>query len=457
METSFDGSVYTAHTLGQGLALCGGHAGPGRAAGVDSLGWGLDWRLSLRAWRCSCLRAIVLRRGGAIGQLLRRARTCNRRSLRSCCRRRFRARRLGLIGLCAIDASLLGGGCGGGRERGAAALFLALGTATLQLQGQRRAHLFGLRRTECVRQVFIGPGGQGPALNLACGRVCSDLALGGLLLGWRACGFLCGLGQSGGLLGLGGRAGIHCQGSSCGQRASSRIQAHFLGRTLRANGGINARGIQLRGGRDVLLAQPGLVDDRLLLSGQLPHEFIAHRRQARRHFSIGMVLADLLEQIWAESLVQRVRRGFPVLGRQGLVLSSRQRFSVLLLALWPHYLVDGGAVGCNVWQARRLGAGLLWSSICCLAGLGRAVLRRPTVPTSQQRRASARDATQGRTHASSSSYTLGWFNGRIEWHGRPLTLVLRDAFLNSLLSRLARPCLRRACNSAAREPLATGQ
>ncbi|QRI92529.1 hypothetical protein JQN63_11465 [Delftia lacustris] len=86
--------------------------------------------------------------------------------------------------------------------------------------------------------------------------------------------------------------------------ACSRIQAHFLGRTLRANGSINARGIQLRGGRDALLAQPGLVDDRLLLSGQLPHEFIAHRRQARRHFSIGLVLADLLEQIRVERLMQ---------------------------------------------------------------------------------------------------------------------------------------------------------
>ncbi|WP_155525089.1 hypothetical protein [Delftia acidovorans] len=209
-----------------------------------------------------------------------------------------------MIGLCAIDASLLGGGCGGGRERGAAALFLALCTATLQLQGQRRAHLFGLRRTECVRQVFIGPGGKGPASDLACGRVCSYLALGSLLLGWRACSFLCGLGHGTGLLGLNRRAGVHSNGSSCGQRANSRIQAHLLGRTLRANGSINARGIQLRGGRDALLAQPGLVDDRLLLSGQLPHEFIAHRRQARRHFSIGLVLADLLEQIRVERLMQ---------------------------------------------------------------------------------------------------------------------------------------------------------
>jgi hypothetical protein len=144
VETAFEGSVYTAHTLGQGLALCGGHAGPGRAAGVDALGCCLDWRLSLRAWRCSCLRAIVLRRGGAIGQLLRRARTCNRRSLRSCCRRRFRARRLGLIGLCAIDASLLGGWIGGCGWRGGGDLFLALGTATLQFQSKRRAHLLGL-------------------------------------------------------------------------------------------------------------------------------------------------------------------------------------------------------------------------------------------------------------------------------------------------------------------------
>jgi hypothetical protein len=144
VETSFDGSVYTAHTLGQGLALCGGHAGPGRAPGIDALGRGLDRRLSLRAWRCICLRAIVLRRGGAIGQLLRSCRTCNRRSLRSCCRRRFRARRLGLIGLCAIDASLLEGGCGS--RRGGSGLLLALSAAPLQLVGQRHADFFGLGR-----------------------------------------------------------------------------------------------------------------------------------------------------------------------------------------------------------------------------------------------------------------------------------------------------------------------
>ena len=75
----------------------------------------------------------------------------------------------------------------------------------------------------------------------------------------------------------------------------------------------------------------------------------------------------------------------------------------------------------------------------------------------QQRRASARNPAQGCAHTRSRRYTLGWINRRIEWDGRPLTLVLRDAFLNSLLSRLARPRLRRACNSSASKPLATSQ
>ncbi|MDR3018636.1 MAG: hypothetical protein LBV56_24660 [Delftia acidovorans] len=230
--------------------------------------------MSLRAWRCTRLRAIVLRRGGAIGQLLRRARTCNRRSLRSCCRRRFRARRLGLIGLCAIDASLLEGGCGIRRWR--SSLLVALGAAPGQLARQLQAHVLCLGRAKCVGQVFIRPGGHGAALDLACGGVCGDLALGGLLLGWRARSSLCGLGQSISLLRLGCRAGIHGQGSSCGQRAGGRVQTHGLGRSRRADGSIYASGIKLRRRRDALLPQPGLIDDRLLLSGQLPHEFIPH-------------------------------------------------------------------------------------------------------------------------------------------------------------------------------------
>ena len=231
MEASLQGSIYTAHTLSQGLAFCGGHAGPGRAPGVDALGRGLDRRLSLRAWRCTCLRAIVLRRGGAIGQLLRRERACNRRSLRSCCLRRFRARRLGLIGLCAIDASLLEGGCGS--RRGGSGLLLALAAAPCQLARQLQAHVLGLGRSESVGQVLIRPGGQGPAFDLAGGRVCGNLALGGLLLGWRTGGNFGGLRQSIGLLGLGSRTGIHGQGSSCGQRAGGRVQTHGLGRPRR--------------------------------------------------------------------------------------------------------------------------------------------------------------------------------------------------------------------------------
>ncbi|MDR3018638.1 MAG: hypothetical protein LBV56_24670 [Delftia acidovorans] len=77
--------------------------------------------------------------------------------------------------------------------------------------------------------------------------------------------------------------------------------------------------------------------------------------------------------------------------------------------------------------------------------------------TSQQRRASARNTTQGRAHAGSSCHAFGWVNGWIEWQGRALALVLSDAFLNRFLSRLAGPCLRRTGNSAAGKTLATGQ
>ncbi|MFS4518212.1 hypothetical protein ACMFLR_30610, partial [Delftia tsuruhatensis] len=351
METAFEGSVYTAHTLGKGLALCGRHAGPGRAAGIDALGCCLDWR-------CTCLRAIVLRRGGAIGQPLRSWRICNRRSLRSCCRRRFRARRLGLIGLCAIDASLLGGWiCGCGR-RGGRGLLVSLGAAARQLARQLQAHALGLGRTECVGEVFIRPGGHRPAGNLAGGRICRYPTLGCLLLGWRACSFLSGLGHGIGLLDLRRRAGVHGNGSSCGQRAGSRVQAHGLRRAQFADGSVYARGIELRCRRDALLAQPCFIDHGLLLGAQLAHEFVADLGQAGGHFAIGLVLADLLEQIWAESLVQRVRRSLPVLGRQALVLSARQRITVLLLALGPDHLVDGRAVGCNIGQAHGLCAGL---------------------------------------------------------------------------------------------------
>ncbi|KZK31524.1 hypothetical protein A4F85_01955 [Delftia sp. GW456-R20] len=310
-------------------------------------------------------------------------------------------------------------------------------------------------RAECVGQVFIRPGGHGPARDLAGGRVCSYPALGCLLLGWSTCRLLCGLGHGTGLLGLSRRAGVHGNGSSCGQGAGSRVQAHGLGRAQFTDGSVYARGIELRRRRDALLTQPSFIDDRLLLDSQLPHEFIAHLRQARRRFASGWVLAVLLEQIRAERLVQRIRRGFSLFGGQGFILSACQCISVLLLVFGPHHLVDGRSVGCNVWQSCWLG--VRWQLVCSSGSLAYLGLRCATVPTSQQRRAGASNAPQGCAHASSSSHALGWINGRIEWHGRPLTLVLRDAFLNSLLSRLARPRLRRACNSAAREPLATGQ
>ncbi|WP_289241271.1 hypothetical protein, partial [Delftia sp.] len=114
-----------------------------------------------------------------------------------------------MIGLCAIDASLLGGWiCGCGR-RGGRGLLVTLGAAARQLARQLQAHVLGLGRAECVGQVFICPGGHGPARDLAGGRICSYPALGRLLLGWCAFRLLCGLGHGTGLLGLSRRAGVH--------------------------------------------------------------------------------------------------------------------------------------------------------------------------------------------------------------------------------------------------------
>ncbi|MDR3018637.1 MAG: hypothetical protein LBV56_24665 [Delftia acidovorans] len=70
--------------------------------------------------------------------------------------------------------------------------------------------------------------------------------------------------------------------------------------------------------------------------------------------AIGLALTGLLEQIRVERLVQRIRRGLPVFGGQRLILGPRQSIPVLLLALGPHHLVDGSAIGCNVWQTNGL-------------------------------------------------------------------------------------------------------
>ncbi|WP_373784871.1 hypothetical protein, partial [Delftia acidovorans] len=93
---------------------------------------------------------------------------------------------------------------------------VALAAAPGQFARQLQAHVLRLGRSESVGQVLIRPGGQGPAFDLPGGRVCGDLALGGLLLGWRTGGNFGGLRQGIGLLGLGSRTGIHGQGSSGG-------------------------------------------------------------------------------------------------------------------------------------------------------------------------------------------------------------------------------------------------
>ncbi|WP_310637530.1 hypothetical protein [Delftia acidovorans] len=119
--------------------------------------------------------------------------------------------------------------------------------------------------------------------------------------------------------------------------------------------------------------------------------------------------------------------------------------------------------GSSIWRADcLLRHGLVTSSrIGRLAGrlcIGRWLLGCSiTMPACQQRRACTSNAAQGCTHTSSSGHALGWTNGRIEWQGRALALVLRDAFLDCLLSRLARARLRRARNSAAGKTLATSQ
>ncbi|TDF28773.1 hypothetical protein EZI45_12935, partial [Delftia tsuruhatensis] len=384
--------------------------------------------MSLRAWRRTCLRAIVLRRGGAIGQLLRRARTCNRRSLRSCCRRRFRARRLGLIGLCAIDASLLGGGCGGGRERGAAALFLALGTASLQLQGQRRAHLFGLRRTECVRQVFIGPGGQGPALNLACGRVCSDLALGCLLLGWRACGFLCGLGHGTGLLGLSRRAGVHGNGSSCRKGAGSRVQPHGArGRHRRRARGLQdlvVWGFDRTIGRALCIA-PGLFCRALLRKGRC-----AIRRSGLRHLGLAALFLLQLRNAGIEFAAHGIQAWIRY---RSIRLSRRAR-------RWSGRSVRSA---CNVRSGLQI---LPARRIDCLAGLGRTrtwLARRP-IP----RRAAAHGRARQRAQHHCRIHILGpvLSQGQVleDLLGNRLRQLLEETFGDSPFDHLARNALDRA-------------
>ncbi len=429
METSLQGGIYTAHTLGQGLALCGGHAGPGRASGVDALGRGLDWRLSLRAWRCTCLRAIVLRRGGAIGQLLRRARTCNRRSLRSCCRRRFRARRLGLIGLCAIDASLLGGWiCGCGR-RGGRGLLVTLGAAARQLARQLQAHVLGLGRAECVGQVFICPGGHGPALNLACGWVCSDLALGCILLGWRACGFLCGLGHGTGLLGLGGRARIHGQGSSCGQGACSWIQPHGA----RSRHGRRARGLQdlVVRGFDCAIGRGLRITLGLLCRAQLRHGSRAIRRSGLRHLGLAALFLLQLRHAGLEFAAHGVQA---CIRHRGIRLSRRAR-------RWSSSSNVRSA--CNVRSGLQI---LLARRINGLAGLGRArtwLARRP-IP----RRAAAHGRARQRAQHHCRIHILGPVLSQCQVLEdllcHRLGQLLEETFGDGPLDHLARNALDRA-------------
>lgn len=79
------------------------------------------------------------------------------------------------------------------------------------------------------------------------------------------------------------------------------------------------------------------------------------------------------------------------------------------------------------------------------------------VASSEQRRAGTRDAAQGRTHVGCSRHTLRRIDARIERHGRPLTLVLRDAFFDSSLRRLAGNRLQGTRCSSTSKALAAGQ